>query len=241
MDFRKISNVTVECVVFSLENAELKVLLSQRELQMSTPNNTRFNDWIITGDFIYKAETLQQAAKRILIENVKSARVHQEQFDTFGDPDRIWHEKDLLWLKRLDASPRMISVGYISLLTADMFEIRDNKSEWFNIKELPELGFDHAEILKSAHEYLQKKILIEPLIFELLPDKFTLNELQIAFEAILDIQLDNRNFRKKVLRKKYIVLLDEKRTGSSKKPANLYIFSKDIYNKIVEKNQLFIF
>jgi len=241
MDFRKISNVTVECVVFSLKNAELKILLFQRELQMSTPNSTNFNDWIITSDFIYKTETLQQAAKRILKKNMDYAQVHQEQFDTFGDPNRIWKEKDLQWLKRLDASTRMISVGYISLLTADMFEIKNENVRWFSIKELPELGFDHSEILKSAHEYLQKKILVEPLIFELLPDKFTLNELQTAFEAILDIQLDNRNFRKKVLRKKYIVLLDEKRIGSSKKPANLYIFSKDIYNKIVEKNQLFIF
>lgn len=241
MDFRKISNVTVECVIFSLENAELKILLSQRELQINTSGNTKLNDWIVTGDFIYKTETLQQAASRILKYNIEYNQVHQEQFDTFGDPNRIWKEKDIVWLKKLDAGTRLISVGYISLLAADMFKNKKSSSQWFSIKELPELGFDHTEILKSAHEYLQKKILIEPLIFELLPNKFTLNELQIAFEAILDIQLDNRNFRKKVLRKKYIVQLDEKRIGSSKKPANLYFFSKDIYNEIVEKNQLFIF
>lgn len=241
MDFRKISNVTVECVIFSLEDAELKVLLMPRELQTTTPSKTSINDWMLTGDFVYKTETLHHAAKRVLSKNVKYTKCHQEQFDTFGDPDRIKQEKDLLWIKRLDANTRMLSIGYISLLTPDLFHIKHQNSEWYPISKLPELGFDHSEIIKSAYDFLQRKVQIEPLIFELLPDKFTLNELQIAFEAILGIHLDNRNFRKKVLRKKYIVLLDEKKTGSSKKPASLYIFSKDIYNKIVEKNQLFIF
>ncbi|MFD2835394.1 NUDIX hydrolase [Christiangramia antarctica] len=202
---------------------------------------TTIDDWMITGDYVQKSETLREAAKRILKRYVILTQAYQEQFNAFGDPDRIKNEKDLLWMQKLDVNPRILSVGYISLLTANLFEINDENLEWFPIHQLPELGFDHTDIIKNAYEYLQKKVLIEPLIFELLPDKFTLNELQIAFEAILDIKMDNRNFRKKVLRKKYIVLLDEKRKGNSKKPAQLYIFSKDIYNKIVEKHQLFIF
>lgn len=241
MDFRKIPNVTLECVIFGLHDSELNVLLSRRKLNLNVDRETSIEDWIITGDHIQKSENLEEAAKRVLRGTVPLGHTYFEQFNTFGNPDRIKKEKDLTWLRKLDVSPRLFSVGFISLIKAQTLQLKNDNIQWFSIHKLPELGFDHEEIIQNAYENLQKKVLIEPLIFELLPDKFTLNELQVAFEAVLNIRLDNRNFRKKVLKEKYIVQLDEKRKGVSKKPASLYIFSRDIYDRIVEKHQLFFF
>jgi hypothetical protein len=241
MDFRKIPNVTLECVIFGLHDSGLKILLSRRKLDLDKNKDFNFDDWVITGDHLQKSENLTEAAKRIIGDYIPLNHVYFEQFNTFGNPDRVKEEKDLTWLKKLDVSPRLLSVGFISLVKAQTLRPKKDNIDWFSIHELPELGFDHEKIIKNAYESLQKKVLIEPLIFELLPVKFTLNELQLGFEAILNIKLDNRNFRKKVLKMKYIVQLDEKRKGASKKPANLYIFSRDIYDRIVEKHQLFFF
>ena len=106
------------------------------------------------------------------------------------------------------------------------------------INDLPDLGFDHHQIIVEAYEDLKTKCLQEPIIFELLPDKFTINDVQDAYQSILGIEIDNRNFRRKLINKKYIVSLDEKQVGVSKKPAQLYMFSKDIYNKMFQKNYL---
>ena len=106
------------------------------------------------------------------------------------------------------------------------------------MNELPKLGFDHHQIIVEAYEDLKIKCLQDPIIFELLPDKFTINEVQDVYQSILGIEIDNRNFRRKLINKKYIVPLDEKQIGVSKKPAQLYMFSKDIYTKMFQKNYL---
>jgi 8-oxo-dGTP diphosphatase len=134
-----------------------------------------------------------------------------------------------------------LSVGYYFLVPVGNVELKDEQTKWFSINKLPKLGFDHRDIINRALEDLSEKVMTEPVIFELLEDKFTLNELQLAFEAVLGIEIDNRNFRKKALSKSYIVSLDEKRVGGgSKKPANLFMFSRDIYNKTSNKNQIII-
>ena len=127
------------------------------------------------------------------------------------------------------------------MLPAEKVTLEDENLKWFPIKKLPQLGFDHKEIIIKAYHDLQQKVVVEPIIFELLPDKFTLNELQQAYEAVLDIEIDNRNFRKKAIGKTYIVSLDEKKMGTSKKPANLYMFSKDVFNKTVNNNNVAFF
>ena len=148
--------------------------------------------------------------------------------------------KDLIWIKNEDFNLRTVTIAYYFLLKTEEVDLKKNisKAKWFSINELPELGFDHEQIILEAYEDLKIKCLQDPIIFELLPDKFTINDVQDAYQSILGIEIDNRNFRRKLINKKYIVSLDEKQVGVSKKPAQLYMFSKDIYNKMFQKNYL---
>ncbi len=196
------------------------------------------DDWILTGDHVFKSETLDKSALRILKEATGLDNAYKNQFRTFGNPERIKNEKDLLWIKSKGGNPLTISVAYYFLLPADRISLNSKNTSWFHIKELPPLGFDHKQIIEFSLADLRQKVLAEPMIFELLPDKFTLNQLQAAYEAVLDKDIDNRNFRKKAVHKAYIVPLDEKRTGASKKPSMLYMFSRDIYNRTSMPNQI---
>lgn len=238
MDFRKILNFSVDCVAFGFDISGISILLSKRTLQMHDDKYPTIDDWTITGDHIFKSERLDESATRIFHNLTGLKEVYKTQFRTFGNPERIKNSKDLLWVKSQGVNPRTISVAYYFLLPKENVTLKDENTKWFPIKEIPQLGFDHNEIINSAYNDLKQKVMSEPLIFEFLPDKFSLNELQLAYESILDIEIDNRNFRKKAISKTYIVQLDEKRVGISKKPANLYMFSKDIYEKTNKKNNI---
>lgn len=196
------------------------------------------DDWILTGDHVFKSENLDKSALRIFNKATGLDNAFKNQFRTFGNPERIKNEKDLLWIKSKGGNPHTMSVAYYFLLPSDRISLNNKNTSWFHIKELPSLGFDHKQIIEYALSDLKQKVLVEPMIFELLPDKFTLNQLQAAYETVLDKNIDNRNFRKKAVSKTYIVPLDEKQTGASKKPANLYMFSRDIYNRTSKPNQI---
>lgn len=241
MDFRKFPNISVDCVVFGLDSLSINVLLMERKLHMHDNQYPIIDDWVLTGQHVFKSEKLDESATRIFKEYTQLDNVYKRQFRTFGSPERIKNEKDLLWVNSRGTNPRTISVGYYFLLPANLVSTKNTDLEWFSIHKLPQLGFDHKDIIMKAYEELQQKIMTEPIIFELLPDKFTLNELQAAYEAILNIKIDNRNFRKKAISKTYIVPLDEKRIGTSKKPANLFMFSKDVYEKTANKNYIINF
>lgn len=232
MDFRKISNISVNCVVFGLGIDGIKVLLSRRALYLHDEKYPDINDWMIPGEHVFKSERLDISAERIFKHFTGCENIYYKQYRTFGNPKRIKNQKDLLWMKCRDSNPRTASVAYYFLLPIEKVDRTNENNKWFALNKLPDLAFDHKEIILRANEDLKKKVLLEPLIFELLLDKFTINELQAAYEAVLDIEIDNRNFRKKSLAKKYIIQLDEKRVGESKKPSNLYIFSRDTYDKV---------
>lgn len=238
MDFRKIPNISVDCVVFGFTATGIHILLSKRTLNMHDDKYPVIDDWILTGDHVLKSEKLDESAERIFKGLTGLNKVYKKQFRTFGNPDRIKNEKDLLWLRSHGVTPRVISVAYYFLLSVSRVQLRDENIRWYPVKELPQLGFDHKEIISNALNDLKEKVMSEPVIFEFLDDKFTLNELQLAYESVLDMEIDNRNFRKKAISKTYIVPLDEKRIGGSKKPANLYMFSKDIYEKTGNKNPI---
>lgn len=238
MDFRKISNISVDCVIFGFDNANINILLSKRKLEMHDSKYPDIDDWVLTGDHVFKSERLDESATRIFKELTGLDDVYKKQFRTFGNPERIKNEKDSLWLKSSGVDSRVMSVAYYFLLPTQMVDLRNENTKWFPIKELPILGFDHHEIITYASEDLKNKVMSEAVIFEFLPDKFTLNELQLAYESVLNIEIDNRNFRKKAISKTYIVPLDEKRVGGSKKPARLFMFSKDIYEKTSSKNHI---
>lgn len=241
MDFRKVPNISIDCIIFGLSTNGINILLSKRVLNMHDDQYPVIDDWMLTSGYVMKDESLDEAALRIFNNLTGLKQVYYKQFGTFGNPDRVKNNKDLLWMLSRDINPRVISVAYYFLLSKEKVTLKNKNVKWFSIKQIPQLGFDHEDIIASAYDDLKQKVLTEPVIFELLPDKFTLNELQQAYESVLDIKIDNRNFRKKIISKTYIVPLAEKRTGVSKKPANLYMFSRDIYEKTKSKHQLINF
>lgn len=238
MDFRKVPNISVDCVVFGFDSFNINILLSRRYLHMYDDKYPEIDDWILTGNHVFKSETLDQSADRIFKDATGLDNAYKKQFRTFGNPNRIKNEKDLLWVKSKEVNPHTMSVAYYFLLPTEGVGMLNKNTKWFPVKELPALGFDHRQIVDAACHQLKEKVISEPVIFELLPEKFTLNELQQAYEAVLDIEIDNRNFRKKAISKTYIVPLDEKRVGGSKKPASLFMFSRDIYNRTGHKEHL---
>ena len=170
------------------------------------------------------------------------SHIYLEQFHTFGDTNRMKSEKDTLWRQQCypDISDHVISVGYYSLV--DSAKVKPDKyhqeTSWFPIDNLPELGFDHEKIVKKALECLRVKLIREPVGFELLPEKFTLTQLQNLYEAVLGRKFDRRNFRKKISQMKYIIPLDEKQKGVAHKPAQVFIFSRDVYDR-TKKDKLY--
>ena len=236
MDFRKIANIAVDCVILRLDSGTVNILLTRRFLNMYNDRYPIIDDWVLTGNHINRSERLDEAASRIFKEFTGFDHSYMEQFLTFGNPKRIKNEKDLLWTKSRGTDPRSISVAYYFLLQYDKNIVESCNIKWFSIDNLPELGFDHKQIISRAYDNLKLKVMSEPVIFNFLPDKFTLNELQLVYESVLNIKIDNRNFRKKAASKAYIVPLDEKRVGESKKPAKLYMFSRDVCDRTSAKN-----
>ncbi|AUC76571.1 NUDIX hydrolase [Olleya sp. Bg11-27] len=236
----KILNISVDCVVFGYDitSKSLNVLLIHRFLE--TENKVLVDDYVLTGYHVYKTETLDDTATRVLKELTGLTNQYKKQFKAFGNPDRLMNEKDLIWIKNEEFNLRTVTIAYYFLLKTEDVNLDSitNKATWFPIDNLPELGFDHKKIILEAYEDLKVKCLSEPIIFKLLPDKFTINEVQDLYQSILNIDIDNRNFRRKLINKKYIIALDEKQVGVSKKPAQLYMFSKDIYDKMFSKNYL---
>jgi 8-oxo-dGTP diphosphatase len=228
-------NVSVDCVIFSFDQSALEVLLIERQA-----GNSEIKDDLMAlpGNLIYEDETLDEAANRVLSELTGLTNIFLEQVYTFGNPNRISKQKDLDWLRAIRASPeaRVITVAYTSLVKKENLRIQPSsfakKAVWVKVKDVPHLAFDHNEILDKALDYLKHKIYLEPLGYELLPDKFTLAQLQKLYEAILEDSFDKRNFRRKILRTEFIVKLDEKQQGVAHKPAGLYRFDKSRFHKI---------
>ena len=242
MTSKEILNISVDCVVFGydLNTKALNVLLIKRYLESEDKKQILVNDHVLTGYHVLENETLDQSATRVLKELTGLTNLYKKQFKAFGNPDRLTNETDLIWIKDQKFDKRTITIAYYFLLKTEDVDLKNNKydAKWFPTKNLPKLGFDHEKIIKEALEDLKTKCLSEPIIFELLPDKFTINDVQDAYQSILGIEIDNRNFRRKLINKKYIIPLDEKQFGVSKKPAKLYMFSKDIYEKVFTKNYL---
>jgi 8-oxo-dGTP diphosphatase len=161
--------------------------------------------------------------------------IYLEQFYAFGSVSRISSEKDQLWLKNRFAefSDKVVTVGYYSLIdnTKVKLSLHDRNVQWFPVDKLPELGYDHREILFKALEMLRKKLRSEPVGFELLPEKFSISQLQRLYESIFGATFDRRNFRKKVMQMKYVIPLDEFQTEVKHKPAQLFSFNRNIYEQ----------
>jgi 8-oxo-dGTP diphosphatase len=212
--------VTVDCVVFGLDQADLKVLLIQRRLEPFQ------HAWALPGGFVRVDETLDEAARRELAEEAGVTDVYLEQLYTFGDLDR-------------DPRERVVTVAYYALAKLSDHRIRAATDAmgvgWFSLDELPKLAFDHAEIVSRAHERLRGKVRYAPIGFELLPARFTLTQLQRLYELVLGAELDKRNFRKKILSMDLLVETDQVEQGVRHRAARLYRFDKKKYEKLTRQ------
>ncbi len=210
-------SVTVDVVVFSILDEMLKVLLIKRK---TWPFE---GVWAIPGGFVRMEESLEEAAYRKLIEEteITSPDVYLEQLYTFGDPKR-------------DPRTRVITVAYFALVGADKlnFQTEDRADVgWFSVYDPPPLAFDHADILAYALTRLRYKLEYSAVGFQLLPEKFTLRELQDAYEIILGAKLDKGNFRSKLRKTEVVEPVDGYRdTGG--RPARLYCFREDAVAEI---------
>jgi 8-oxo-dGTP diphosphatase len=212
--------LTVDCVVFGLDEDELEVMLIRRGLE---PFAGR---WALPGGFVHIDETLEEAARRELEEETGLRKVFLEQLFSFGAIDR-------------DPRERVVTVAYYALVKLSDHKIRAATdaadAAWFSLSDLPDLAFDHAHILEVALERLKNKVRYQPIGFELLPRKFTLTQLQRMYEIILDRPLDKRNFRKKILGMDLLIELDEVQKDVAHRAARLYKFDDRHYRKLVKQ------
>ncbi|MEM9022854.1 MAG: NUDIX domain-containing protein, partial [Bacteroidota bacterium] len=220
-------NVSVDCVVFGFDMEEMMILLiEQKNLPEGNPQ------YALPGDLVRNDENLDEAAARVLLELTSLEGIYLKQFRTFGDPDRVKDVKDRDWLSVYRDNPdaRVITVGYYSLVKMDDFEPSAasfaGKAVWQKLSSVPALAFDHNMILTEAVNRLREEFTHKHLGFELLPEKFTLTQLQRLYEIILNKKLDKRNFRKKLKKMDQVVALNEKQQGVLHKPAQLYKFNE---------------
>lgn len=225
-------HISVDCVIFGFSTSQLKVLLIRRDY--TDEDGIPANDMKLPGDFITKREDLDLAAARTLNELTGLQNIFLKPFYVFGKPDRIHKEEDLNWFKETTGTDihRVITTAYFALINISEsnknYAIKNNAS-WIDVHQVPRLAFDHQEIINKGLAHLQNELRNEPIGFELLPEKFTIRKLQTLYEVILNCKLDNRNFRKKILKAKHLIQLDEKQAGVAHKPAYYYRFDKEIY------------
>lgn len=206
--------LTVDCVIFGFEENELKVLLIRSDLEMYK------GLWTLLGDNLLDKEELNDAAYRVLKARTGMDDVYLEQVKTFSNPMR-------------HPGGRVITVAYCSLLNIQHHELKIHANElhWHSYHSIKEMGFDHKLILDTCYKWLQKRIQEHPLGFNLLPDKFSLRELQNLYEAILGVTLDRRNFRKKFASMNLLIDTGEIEEDVPHRPGKLYKFNFEKYEK----------
>ena len=199
--------VTVDIVIFTLRADELKVLLIKRALSPFQ------GEWALPGGFVDLDESLDAAARRELEEETGVAGVYLEQLYTFGTPDR-------------DPRERVITIAYYALIPSDRIVLQAATDaegvSWFGLEELPELAFDHSEILGIAHERLVAKLDYSTIAFQFMPQAFSLSELQQVYEVIFRASVDKRNFRKRILALNLIEPTGAEKREGAHRPAKLY-------------------
>lgn len=234
MDANLIPNVSVDCVVFGFDLNTLNVLLVERQMEFE---GEAYHDLKLPGDLVRWDEDIDHAASRILYDLSGLKNIYLKQYHSFGAVNRLRGEvRDLVWLRSIDhPEERVITVAYFSLLnltdnTSNKYILQAN-ARWIPVSSLPRLAFDHSDIVMKALENLRDDIKQKPLAFELLPSKFTLSQLQKLYEVVIGTSYDKRNFRKKINQVNYVVPINEKQTNVPHKPARLFMFSRDIYEK----------
>lgn len=225
--------VSVDCVVFGFENDKLNILLVQRNTDKKSKKDLK-----LPGSLIYDQEDVDDAANRVLFELTGIKRMSLKQFRCFASPGRSNNPDDRKWLYTAYQPNinRLITVAYLSLCKVDRKLNNVSKykqTEWCPIDKIPQMPFDHNQIVKESLVEICRWIEYNPVIvFELLPQKFTISQLHKLYEAIYNKKIDIRNFHKKVAAMSYVIPLEEKQKDVSHRAARYYKFDKKAYNKL---------
>jgi len=217
-------NLSVDNLIFGCEDNTLEIFLVQHGEGKSK------GQWGLPGDWMHEDESLEQAAARTLQGRTGISDVYLEQLRTFSAVDRYPDE-------------RIITTAFFALIRPESYSTIVGKSEldakWFDVKRLPKLIFDHKEIINIGLKHLKHKVRHEPIGFSLLPEKFTLLQLQNLYEAILDIKVDKPNFRRKMKKMQLLIPCNEKQTGVAHRAANLFRFDQKVYSKLKTQGLVF--
>ena len=210
--------VTTDCVIFGYDGKELKVLLIERGIEPFK------GCWAFPGGFLNMDEDALAGARRELKEETGLENAFIEQFHTFSEPGR-------------DPRGRVITIAHYALVKIQEVEGGDDAAQarWFSIGEVPPLAFDHDRILRMAMSRLKERIHFEPVGFELLPDVFTMPQLQNLYEAILEVHFDRRNFASKMLKLGILEDTGDRPAGASSRIPVSYRFNKEKYNELKAK------
>ncbi len=207
--------VALDCIIFGFDGETLKLLLIKRGME---PERGR---WSLMGGFMDRNESLDEAASRILYTLTGLRNIYLEQLYAFGEVGR-------------DPVERTVSVSYFALIDIHRHDaelVKQYSARWFPIDELPDLIFDHQEMVEKAKKHLRYRACYQPVGFELLPEKFTLRELQQLYESIYDTSFDKRNFRRRLLSMDILVNTLEKQKKYSRKGAFFYKFDREKYRE----------
>lgn len=208
-------HVAVDCIIFGFSQGELSLLLQKRNFEPAK------GVWSLMGGFVQEGESVDDAAKRVLTELTGLKNIFMKQVAVYGDVNR-------------DPGERVISIAYYALINVNEYDrelVEAHKAHWININQLPELCFDHSQMVAKAREQMQQQASTQPIGFNLLPKMFTLSQLQSLYEAIYGCSIDKRNFRKRVADMDYIEKTELKDKSNSRRGAYLYKFNQKDYQK----------
>lgn len=216
--------VAVDCIIFGFDGKEIKALLIKRSLE------PQMGKWSLMGGFVTNQESVHSSASRVLHHLTGLSNIYMEQLHCFGDINR-------------DTAARVISIAFFALIKLDDYSedlMKEHHAKWFSLNKIPALIFDHKKMILLAQERLQQKVISHPIGFELLPNKFTLQQLQALYEAVYNTSFDKRNFTKKILSLGLLQKLEEKDKESSRKGSYLYVFNKIKYQQLNKEGIKFL-
>ncbi|MFY9153470.1 MAG: NUDIX hydrolase [Prolixibacteraceae bacterium] len=237
-----LNSVSVDCVIFGFDKSGMRVLLNQidaealkrslpeqasseqiRQIYEKHPVFTSDQTWSLFGGHVPEDQDLDDFAKTLLFQATGLNDVYLQQIQTFGSLERVPYT-------------RVITIGYYALINPEYYNLKQSKLakslQWFNLNELPPLCFDHDQIIQQALLKLRQEVMYHPVGFHLLPDKFTLTEIQSLYEVILNKKMDTRNFRKKLAKMELLIDSGEKQQNVAHRAAKLFQFDIQVYEKL---------
>ena len=216
--------LAIDCIIFGFDGEDLKGLFIKRKLEPQKGN------WSLMGGFVADTESVDAAAERVLFELTGLNNVYMEQLHCYGQLERDTHS-------------RVVSIAYFALIKIVDYNdevLKEHDASWISLKELPELIFDHRQMVEDAKERLKQKVANHPVGFALLPEKFTLRQLQTLYEAIYEMPLDKRNFTRKIFSLDIIRNTGEKEKSTSRKGSFYFVFEEDKYKQLEKEGLKFI-